>query len=283
MKPVLILLLRGAVIGLAALMPGFSAATMAFAIGSFQPILQALGSLNIQAFKYWHGKKWRELEAHVQWKMLLLMPMGAALTYFVAPLFLPLNFWMAEYKPIIYAGFCGLLLGGLGCTLWSHRGGGFLGLLLFIGGITASLVLLMLPIQPLPAEWPFLLLHGIVFMATHLLPGISGAFADRPLADLNAVAYYADHGYWPALVLFALGLFLGLIAMIMLLSWAYRRASEKTVSLLMGLIVGTLIQLWPLRYLQHNTPDELTFVGGAFVGGIVLSALLQFFQRRTLA
>jgi putative membrane protein len=284
MKTVMILLLKGCVIGLAAGMPGLTAATAAFVLGHYQKIVQAIGSLNIQAFKYWHAKKWSELGQHVEWKPLLLLPLGFGAAFFALPMLWPaLGFWQEQYKPVIYAAFCGTILGGLTCTLWSHRGGGFLGILLFFGGIAATLVLLMLPIRPLPGEVPFLFLHGLALIATQALPGFSAGFANRPLADLGVVTYYLDHGYWPALVLFGLGIVIGLVAIIFLLKLCYRKFSEAFLSLLMGLTAGSLMQIWPLRHLQQHNDQEMTFIAAAFAGGILFSLLLQFFQRRTLA
>lgn len=284
MKTWVILLLKGFAVGLAAGMPGLTAATAAFVLGHYQKIVQAIGSLDVQAVKYWHAKRWRELEQHVEWRPLLLLPLGFSAAFFLLPLLWPaLGSWQEHYKPVIYAAFCGAILSGLACTLWGHRGGGLFGILLFFGGIAATILLLTLPVRPLPGNTLFLFLHGLAFVATEALPGFSGGFTGRPLADLSVVGYYFDHGYWPALALFALGLLAGLMAVIFLITLFYRRYSEAFLSLLMGLTAGSLLQIWPLRHLQQRDDQELMLVGAAFLGGIVFSLLLQFFQRRTLA
>ncbi len=283
MRTFIVLFLKGFLIGLSAITPGLTAATTAFILGSYSQILQALKSLNFKAASYLFKGRLRELSEHVEWKLLLLLPLGAACAIYALPLFVPLSFWQDQFKPLIYAFVCGAILAGLAFTLWDHRGGGFFGVLLFVGGVAASVTLLLIPITPLPGSWQYLALHGIVAVFTDAVPGLANCFTDRPLADYNAVAYYANHDFLPAVILFALGVVIGIILLVSLMMLAYRKASEKLLSLLMGLTAGVIIQLWPLRYLRHNSEQEITLVIACFIGGMAFSAMLQFMQRRTLA
>lgn len=283
MRALVVFFLKGLLIGLAAITPGLTAATTAFILGSYSQILQAIKSLNFTAIHSLFRRKLRELGESVQWKLLLSMPLGAACAIFLLPQFLPLSTWQEQYQPLIYAGFCGMIFGGLCFTLSSHRGGGLLGLLLFFGGIAASITLLLLPIQPLPGNWIYLFLHGILAVITQAIPGLASCFAERPLVDYAAVAYYTDHGFWPAPLLFGLGLLMGIALLVNLFAFFWRKAPEKTLSLFMGLTAGVLLQLWPLRYLKGNGEEELLHIGIALIIGIALSGLLQFLQRRTLA
>jgi len=275
--------LKGLAIGLIGMIPGITAATATFVLGSYSQILAAVKSLNLTALKYLFGQQWRELSEYVPWKLLLLMPLGAACAVFLLPHFLPLSLWMDLYKPFLYSGFCGMILGGLGFTLVDHRGGGLLGIILFFGGIAASVALLMLPITPLPGDWTLLFVHGVAAVFTTAVPGLADGFSGRPLTDYTAVHYYADHGYWPALILFGLGLAIGIALLVNLHALAQRKFAEQTLSLLMGLTAGTILQLMPLRFLGEMPEESLPLLGAAFAVGAAISGLLQFLQRRTLA
>lgn len=283
MQAFFIFFLKGLAIALIGMVPGIAAATAAFVLGSYSQILAAVKSLNLTALKYLFGQQWRELGEYVPWKLLLMMPLGAACAVFLLPLFVPLTLWMDLYKPFLYSGFCGMILGGLGFTLVDHRGGGLLGILLFFGGIAASIALLMLPITPLPGDWSLLFVHGIIAVFTTAIPGLADGFSSRSLADYTAVQYYADHGYLPALLLFGLGLAIGVALLVTLHAATQRRFSEATLSLLMGLTAGTILQLMPLRFLGEMPEESLPLLGAAFAVGTAVSGLLQFLQRRTLA
>jgi putative membrane protein len=283
MKSLLILFLKGMVIGFANLIPGVTLATAAFLIGSYTHILQALRSLNITALRYAYEKRWRNLEQHIPWRLLVMMPLGIFISTYLLPLLLPITYWESLYKPKIYAFICGLILGGLGFAIANHRGAGFSGFLLFFAGLCASTLPLTMQIHPLPVSWEYQFFTGIVGTLTEMIPGIPESVSHKLTGDYQALAYYSDRGYWPATLLFIAGVVVGLLLILSLLALMFRRFQEQTTSLLFGLTAGVMLQLWPLRFMQNNAENSLMMVGICFASGVTVSALLQFVQRRTLA
>lgn len=283
MKACIIFFLKGMVIGLANLIPGLTLATAAFLLGSYIHILQALRALNITALRYLYERRWHDLAQHVPWRLLLMMPLGMAATVWALPHFIPVTYWQSLYKPQIYAAICGLTLGGAGFALAQHRGAGFIGLLLFFGGLFASTLPLIMPIQPLPVSWEYQFLTGMVGAFCEMIPGVPEVVSDKLTGHYEAVAYYTDRGFWPAPALFIAGILTGVLVMLSLLALLFRRAPEQTTSLLLGLASGVTLQLWPLRVMKGNSPQELSIVVTCFICGVAVSGLLQFFQRRTMA
>lgn len=282
-KPLLVLFLKGLLIGLANLVPGVTLATSAMLLGSYRSSLQALQGLNLEALKLTYQKRFRELSGHLHWKLLLMFPLGACIAFFLLPNFLPLTHFITLYQPALYAFFCGMILCGMVFALAGHRGAGFIGFLLFFVGIALSTLPMLLPVQPLPVGWQTQWLTGLVGTLGALIPAIPETFTHKLVNNYEALRYYQDHDYWPASALFYIGVVLGIILIVTLFAFLFRRAQEQTLALLLGMMAGVLLQLWPLRFIQDNSTPEMSLLGIGLLCGIVFSGLLQFFQRRTLA
>lgn len=282
-KALIVLFFKGVLIGLANLVPGVTLATAAMLLGSYRSSLQALQGLNLEMLKRIYDKNFHELFGNLHWKLLLMFPLGACLAFFLLPHFFPLMQWIEIYQNAIYAFICGMIICGMVFALAGHRGAGFIGFLLFFVGIALSTAPMLLPVQPLPVAWQTQWLTGLAGTLGALIPAIPETFTHKLVNNYEALRYYQDHHYWPASALFYIGVVLGIILIVILFAFLFRRAQEQTFSLLLGMMAGVLLQLWPLRFVQGNSAPEISLLGISLLCGIVLSGLLQFFQRRTLS
>jgi putative membrane protein len=284
MKEILILFLKGCIIGLASGMEGLSAGLMALLLGNYLPILRAIQSFNLKALKLIFTRQLGELAQHLSWKIWLFMPLGAVFARWGMPQLLPLTEWEATYKALIYSVICGQILASIAFTMGTKGVGGIGGILAFLGAISLGVLLLLIPAPTLTPTGGGLTLFimGALTAFTEMVVGISDSLSNAILQEHYYISYYISQRYWPFIALFTLGAaaMMSLLAQGILLG--IRFAERMVMAFLMGLMAVVLLQIWPLRYIQTGSLDEITRIGICFAAGIALSGIMQFFQRRTL-
>ena len=80
-----------------------------------------------------------------------------------------------------------------------------------------------------------------------LLPGISGALVLLALGQYTNIANSVHNLDLEPLIYFLLGGILGLVTFVPLMSFFLNKYNEYTLSLLAGLMLGSLITLWPWK------------------------------------
>jgi len=121
-------------------------------------------------------------------------------------------------------------------------------------------------------------LAGVLGVSAMVLPGISGAYMllvigryEAILAAISAARRWAFSGgsegdlAWLGVVIpVAIGVLVGVVALSNLLKWLLRCHEKQTLSLLMGILLGSVVGIWPFE-------GETT--GSAYLAGGVLAAI----------
>jgi len=100
----------------------------------------------------------------------------------------------------------------------------------------------------------YLVLCGVVAMASMIIPGLSGSFVlvllgnyqlvmVESVADLTA----GDPAALRVLVPVGVGAVVGLLALSRLLAWVFREFHDVAVALLTGFVAGSLLIIWPWK------------------------------------
>lgn len=127
---------------------------------------------------------------------------------------------------------------------------------------------------------------GVLGMGAMVLPGISGAFMllimgryEAILVAISRVKEYAmsfgrdgDLAALHVLIPVALGAILSLLVVTNLMKWLLRHYEKATVGFLLGILVGSVVGLWPME--PSSTPGDYTKAVLAFVSGLVLTTAL---------
>ncbi len=122
------------------------------------------------------------------------------------------------------------------------------------------------------------LLAGVLSVSAMVLPGISGAYMllvigryEAILAAIAAARRWAFSGgsegnlAWLGVVIpVAIGVIVGIVTLSNLLKWLLRRHEKPTLSFLMGVLLGSVVGIWPFE-------GETT--GSAYLAGGVLAAI----------
>jgi putative membrane protein len=276
--PIRALVLKGSVsgvlMGLANLVPGVSAGAVLLATGIFRDFITGIADLSTFTFR--------------KRSIILLGVLGMFWTLAVLLGAGPVKQLVVDHRWIMYSLFIGMTLGGVplvwdptnrkSATMWTGAIVGFL-------AMSALGVLQMLGLtgaQKQDAGIPILMLGGLLAAGATVLPGGSGTFVlllmGLYVPLLGAVDHFKDalssaalgeiiHVAW-TLGPFAVGMGLGLVSISILMKWTLKRFPLATLGVLLGLLCGSVVGLWPF---QHGVCPG---VGDTVKGRVMTSELL---------
>ena len=298
MKDAALSFAKGFCIGAADVVPGVSGGTMAFILGIYRRLVEAIRAFDAALVRLLLARRFRDASAHAD--LALIVPLGlgvfAALLFFTRVIPLPK---LIESDPeLVYGLFFGLIVASIVVLLRALEGvrpvewtAGPIGAAIGFGIVN------LVPVSTPNAPW-FIALSGALAASAMLLPGVSGAFV---LLVLRKYAYVFDGigRLDPGVVIpFGIGVVMGLMAFSRLLAWLLREWYRTTLLAICGLLTGSLWVVWPFqdrqfavvrddRRLISSDPvwpdraDDTTL--GAFVlmaAGIALVAALNRLSRR---
>ncbi len=263
--------LGGVLMGLANLVPGISGGTMLLAAGVYPAFVGAIAELTLLRFR--------------ARSLVLVGSIVGAAALAILLLAGPTRTLVIEQRWIMYSLFIGLTLGGVPLvwrlarpattSTWLGAAAGF------------GLMVLMALTNPAggggdihPALFT---LGGLAGAGAMILPGVSGGYLLLVLGQYLPILGAIDKlrasiagGLDTALLLEALsvvvpvgiGVVAGVVGVSHALRWALRRFPKGTFGVLMGLLLGAVVGLWPF---QEGRPPEL---GERLEGRVVTEALL---------
>jgi len=259
----------GVLMGLANLVPGISGGTMLLASGVYPQFIN--GVAEISTFRL----RRRSL-------LMLACIVGAAAVAFLS-FAGPVSSLVVNHRWVMYSLFIGLTLGGVP-VLWRMLRPADTGVVIasIVGiALMASLAL----VQP-PSEaagdgsrgYALAFVAGLAGASAMVLPGISGGYLLLLLGQyvtiLTAVAAFKDGltgGDWAAvtetmhtIIPVGLGVLVGVVGVSNLVKLLLDRFERPTLGVLLGLLLGAVIGLWPF---QEGRPPE---VGSMFRGDRVM-------------
>ena len=255
-------LLGGTLMGLANLVPGISGGTMLLATGVYPSFINAIADLTVLRFK--------------PRPLIVLATIGGAAILAIGLLAGPTRTLVVEERPLMYSFFIGLTLGGLPLvwrlaqpvtrSVWIGAGVAFALMVVMAlgtdgggGGSSASV--------------PMLVLSGLAGASAMILPGISGGYLLLLLGQYEPILGAIDElkqgligpaGFDLTRILASMdvvlpvgiGVVLGVVGVSNLLRWLLDRYQKPTLGVLLGLLLGAVVGLYPFR---EPVPPEFGF------------------------
>lgn len=270
----------GTLMGLANLVPGISGGTMLLAAGVYPRFIGAIAE--VTTFKFRQAS--------------LVVLISVALAALLAILFMAgtVKDLVVHHRWIMYSLFIGLTLGGVP-IVWAMIGRGtsamWIGAVIGFAGMAALALAQTGGAQVAATDGiAFMLLAGIAGASAMILPGVSGGYlllvlgvyvpilaavdACRQALSDGALAALAE----PVLTVIApvgVGVVIGIVAVSNVLRWLLDRYKAATLGVLLGLLLGAVVGLWPFQ--QGVAPDP----GDQLKGQVVVldaTAGLRFAQ-----
>ena len=268
----------GLAMGSADVVPGVSGGSMAFIMGIYGQLLEAIAGFDLQLLALLRRGQWAAAAARVH--LGFLLPLLAGLASSILLLVRPIT-WLYEAHPeFLFAFFFGLIVGSI-VLIARHAHWGTSGLVAMALGAAGALVFVTRVPVTMPHD-PFTLFwSGAVAIMAMILPGISGSFLLLVLGQYQHVMEAVKGLDLATLVPFALGCATGLLAFVRVLRWLLARWHGQTVALLVGVMAGSLWKIWPFRTVLESTTNakgKLIVLRDALAapaaGGTLAAALL---------
>ncbi len=240
----------GICMGTADLVPGVSGGTMAVALGIYREFLAAITSVNVEAAKALLRGRLVRLLTIVHWRFIGCLATGMVIALVIMGKVVKLPEMVSTSPKPVYAVFFGLVLASVWVLVKRVDRWGMTGLTsLVLGTVFGFVVVTLVPVQT-PDNPLFIFFCGVVAISAMILPGISGSFILLVLGKyehvINAVLTFDLAVAAP----FALGCFVGIAAFSRVLSYLLDRFHSVMVAGLTGLLVGSLIRIWPYQQLE---------------------------------
>lgn len=267
---------KGALMGAANVVPGVSGGTIALLTGIYQELIESIKSINGKNLGLLFRGRFKEFWQGINGNFLLAVAIGIVVSIFsLAKL---MTFLLERYPIQTWAFFFGLVLVS---TVYMIKGLNNLKLtswLSLLVGATCGVALCLVSPSHTSDSLPFIFICGAIAMCTMILPGISGSFV---LVLLGKYAFMMDavgNLNIPVLVVFAIGAILGILGFSHAFSWLLKKAYNGTIMFLAGLMLGSLVKVWPWKIALESGVDRPVlpgqFAGEPHVAGAIIWALV---------
>lgn len=257
MKETIKIMLKGAAMGVAEVIPGVSGGTLAFITGIYERLLAAISSINFGVIKTWKEEGvsavWQKIDG-----LFLVKLLGGMMIGFLVGLKLVVR--LLDTHPVhIWSFFFGLILASIPLIgKQVKKWGGLEIFLLVFGAALVYWVTIAAPSQG--SEHLFVVfLAGIIGVSALMLPGLSGSFVLLLMGMytiiMPAIEEVTHNPFGPELIIvlvFGLGMLVGLLTFAKVLSFTFQKYPNPTMALLTGFLIGSLNKVWPWQAVSET-------------------------------
>lgn len=268
----LILYLKGMLMGAADLVPGVSGGTIALITGIYKELLQSINSISLTNLKLWKQEGLKSV-----WKKLngpfLLAIFGGILSSIL--LLSRILEWLIENHPLVlWSFFFGLLIASIIYLFRAELSFSMLNMLYVCFGAVISFMATQLNGGANQTSLWYLFLSGFIGISAMILPGLSGAYilvvmgvyqtvlSNVRIAQDLILNFDQTQFINTASILgvFILGILVGIKVFAKFLSWLLNRYPQRSIAVLVGLMIGALHKVWPWQNTVGNTVKETVAV-----------------------
>jgi len=266
---------NGILMGIANVIPGLSGGTLLLLTGIYPRFIQVFSSMHLTHLRAY---RWRENGFFI-----LLIGFGALISIFAMSKVMS---WVLDQHPVpVYLLLIGLIIGSIDIIVKkihfkspSNRYAMLAGIGVIICLMTCSSLVKQSSFSPQTIHPVVLILAGIVAAATMVLPGVSGSMLlflmglYKPIVDSVSALNIMN------ILFIGLGAVAGILVASKMIKWLLEHAESITYAFLFGLIIASLIDLFPLSVFKNY----LIFIIGiiAFIFGIILGKGLKRLEKK---
>lgn len=245
MRPYLILLAKGFIVGAIDIVAGVSGGTIAIIVGIYADLLKALRRFDVKALTLFLSGKWKELLAYIPWKFLVSVSAGIFLA--VVTMARVLDFLFEAAPLYTWSALFGLV-GTSAFYVRTHirKQTPALWVTMVLSALAAYKFVDLIPTQT-PNTGIFLSFVGLIAVSAALLPGLSGSFTLILLGKYQFILEAINARNIPVLAWFGAGVVIGLLLFVRAITWLLEHHNDITMAILTGLMVGSMRKVWPWR------------------------------------
>lgn len=272
---------KGMAMGSVEVVPGVSGGTVALIFGIYEELILSLKSLaSAKVLRALARFRLREAWQAANGTFLLTVLLGNLIAVVA---FARLLGWLLANQPVlVWSFFFGLIAAAI--TSVAQRAEAWPGraVLTFVFSTLGMYLLVDLAPAETPETYWFLFLSGAIAVCALILPGVSGAFVLVLLGKYEFIVAAVNQRDFTVILAVGLGMVVGILSFVQLLSWLFKRYYNTTIALLCGVMLGSLRRVWPWKeVLEDRTLGRNTLpswqIDGAFnseIGVALVLALL---------
>ena len=242
------LIIKGFCIGSADVIPGVSGSTIAFILGIYPKLINAIKSFDSKWLSMIFSLNFRSGLQSPDFNFLIPLGIGILSAVFFFTRIIPLPILVRTHSEIIYGLFFGLVLGSI--ILFLYKLGTILISKYFIFllfGIFFGVYFISLVPSSTPDDSWFIFICGIVSISAMLLPGVSGSFILLMMKKYAYILNAVGHIELSIITPFIFGVITGLVVFSRLISYILEYFYQQTILFMTGLLIASLYVIWPFQ------------------------------------
>lgn len=242
------LIAKGFCVGSADVVPGVSGGTMAFILGIYPQLINAIKSFDSEWLRMIFSLNIKGIINRPHFGFLIPLGIGAvaALIFFTRIISLPT---LIRTQPeIIYGLFFGLVVGSI-VLLFRHLGVALLlkrAIFPVFGILFSGFVVTLVPASTPDSSW-FIFLCGAIAISAMILPGISGSFILLMMKKYAYIFNAIGHFDFSIILPFILGIITGVVLFSRVLSYLLKRFYQQSILFINGILIASLYAIWPFQ------------------------------------
>ena len=279
--------------GFSDLIPGISGGTIAFITGIYKELIDTLASLNFSKLKLIKNKNFHSFWKSINGNFVFSLSLGIISSILIFSRLIA--YLLKNFSVQIWSFFFGLILASVIYFIKKYSLLSKLNLILILFGAIFSYLLTLISPSEKEITLVYLFFSSMVAIIAMILPGISGGFIFilfgvyeyiiKTLNDFTNKVIEFDFKSLDEilykLIIIVLGIITGLKLFSKILKWLIENHEKKTLSILIGIMIGTLPEIWPLKTYDsminnYNLFNSILFI---FIGFLML-ALLEIKSKK---
>jgi putative membrane protein len=262
----LILYLKGMLMGAADLVPGVSGGTIALITGIYKELLESINLLSLSNLKLWKQQGLKSVWKKINGPFLIAVFGGILSSILLLSRLLE---WLNENHPLVlWSFFFGLLIASIIYLFRAELSFSMLNVLYVCFGAVISFLVTQLNGGANQSSLWYLFLSGFIGISAMILPGLSGAYILVVMGVYQTVLsnvriaqdliFNFDQTQFintaSILGVFILGILVGIMVFAKFLSWLLNHYPQRSIAVLVGLMIGALHKVWPW---QNTVADSV--------------------------
>ena len=240
--------------GFADLMPGVSGGTIALILGVYKKLIESIDAISVKNFK--------TLTLDLFWKKIngnFLISLFTGILSAVFTLSFLIDYLIHTYPIALWSFFLGLLVNSIFILKRLVNNWSYLNIGLLVLGAVTSFFLTQITPKGSDIGLIYIFFCGFFGIIAMILPGISGAYillilgAYQTIINLIKMALKSLSSFnldllipiYTKLFIFGFGVLVGLRIFSSILKWLFDNENDKTMSILIGLMIGAIHKIWP--------------------------------------
>ena len=273
--------------GFSDLIPGVSGGTIAFITGIYKELIDTLVGLNFSKIKLIRNENFLNFWISINGNFIFSLSLGIISSILIFSKLIA--YLLKNFSIEIWSFFFGLILSSIIYFTKKYSLLSKLNLILIILGAMLSYFLTLISPSEQEITLIYLFFSSMVAIIAMILPGISGGFIfilfgvyEHIITVINDFTnklirfdFNSFDDTFYKLIVIIMGIITGLKLFSKILKWLIENHEKKTLSILMGIMIGSLPKIWPLKTYDsiinyYNIFNSIFFVA---IGILILTLL----------